>query len=497
MFKTLTGRLAAALFGILLLAGALHAALTFLTTRLHFQEVTQRLNRDLAGHLVHEKILLRGGRVDQGALKEVFHMLMVINPSIEIYLLDPEGRILAFSAPPGRVKRERVGLGPVAQFLRSGDDFPLLGDDPRDAARRKVFSAARIPREGALEGYLYVVLGSEEFDTIAGRLRGSHVLRLSAVLAATGLAVSLGAGLAAFAFLTRRLRRLAAAMDAFRRGGFRELPEPAGGTGGGDEIGELSRTFRQMAERMRDQLRLLAGNDALRRELVANVSHDLRTPLSSLQGYLESLLLREASLPPGERRQQLEAAHRQCLQLGRLVAELFELARLDSRERQPRVEPFAPGELVQDVVQKLRMAAERQQVRLDAELPRDLPLVQADIGLIERVLENLIENALKHTPAGGSVRVALRRENGNVLVRVADTGCGIAREEIPHIFERFYRASRSGPRGEGAGLGLAIAKKIVELHGGTIQVESAPAAGATFAFPLPVHPAPSRAARRA
>jgi signal transduction histidine kinase len=232
--------------------------------------------------------------------------------------------------------------------------------------------------------------------------------------------------------------------------------------------------------------RLEAENIYLRRDLIANVSHDLRTPLAALHGYLETLLVKGASLSEGQRRSYLETAVRQSQHLGTLIAELFELVKLDFRGYEIHPEPVQLGELAQDVLQKFALLAEQKNVALKVDIGPGLPSVQADIGLMERVLENLIDNALRHTHGGGAVSVAVWPEAGRVHVRIADTGSGIAPAEIPQIFERFYRVDKSRASSTGgAGLGLAIVKRIVDLHGARIEVASAPGQGAAFFFDLP------------
>ena len=188
----------------------------------------------------------------------------------------------------------------------------------------------------------------------------------------------------------------------------------------GDEIDRLGATFESMADRMVAQLGELKEADSLRRELVANISHDLRTPLASLRGYLETLQLKNGALAPAERDRYLEAALQHSESLGKLVSELFELSRLQSRETRPSAEPFAVGELIQDVVQKFQLEAQKRQVRLQTEPLGGLPFVLADIGLIERALGNLIDNALKYTPAEGEVRVSVHPGPSTVTVEVAD-----------------------------------------------------------------------------
>jgi len=493
MFNTLYGKLAAVLFGLFCLIGTVAILLTLYATQSYFQEVSQKLNRTLAERMVSEKILMEEGRVNDEVLKEIFHQLMVINPSIELYLLDPQGTILTFSAPPGKVKRRHISLDPIEQFLSGAVDFPILGDDPRSLTRKKVFSAFPIETlGGSIEGYLYIILGGEEFDSVMQVLEESYILRLSVWTVGTILVLTLLAGLLCLKLLTQKLNSLALAMDSFRRGELSAQPDVSSQSDArpsearrGDEIDALGTTFTQMAELIRRQVQHVRQTDQLRRELVADVSHDLRTPVTSLQGYLETLLLKEGALSPQERRGYLEIAAAQSKHLGKLIAELFELAKLNSPETIPHVETFSLGELVQDVVQKFRLAVEQKHVTLQAKLGTDLAFVSADIGLIERVLENLIENALRYTPPGGRITVSLSRMGENIMTQVTDTGCGIPPEDLSHIFDRYYQVGKQQQTSDrGAGLGLAITKRILELHGSAIAVQSAVNRGTTFSFHL-------------
>ena len=152
MFKSLYSKLAAVLTGLFCLVGLAIIVVTIFSTDMYQQEVNQRLNNKLADHIVAERLLMQDNRVNQEALQDIFHMLMVINPSIEVYLLDTEGAILAFSAAPDKVKRKRVELEPVRRLLEGQATIPVLGDDPRSPGGQKVFTAARIPRQGRLQG---------------------------------------------------------------------------------------------------------------------------------------------------------------------------------------------------------------------------------------------------------------------------------------------------------------------------------------------------------
>jgi signal transduction histidine kinase len=490
MRNSLYAKLAMVLLSLFILVGIALVAISVYSTEKYQQEVNQKLNRELAKLIVAENIILQDNNINHKALKEIFHMLMVINPSIEIYLLDPEGTIMAFSAEPGRVKRKSVDLGPVKQWIAGDATLPLLGDDPRDTEGHKVFTAARIAPKNRLEGYLYVILGGETYDSIIQKIQGSFILRLSIWVIASSLLVALSAGLLIFAFLTRRLKRLSSVMEGYEKGTPPEkldLP-PVDHTGSADEIDRLISTFRLMTERINTQVDKLEKADIMRRELVANVSHDLRTPLATLRGYMETLLMKNNNLSAEDRKGYLEIAISHCERLGNLISDLFELAKLESRDTAVLCEPFNLGELVQDVAQKFALTARERHISIVTNSGKDLPFAYADIALIERVLENLLENALRYTPEEGSVSVVMNHVDSHITVEISDTGRGIPEKDLPRIFDRFYQLDKSRKSKSGhSGLGLAITKRILELHGAAIQVQSVMNIGTTFTFDLPVH----------
>jgi len=445
MPRTLYARLAFALLGLFVLVGCLFALIMATSMNMFQQEVSQKLHRDIAGHIVDHNDLQVDSAGAQSSVNRLFQSLMVVNPDVEVYLLDPSGEIRAYSAAPVR-------------------------------------------RDGRLEGYLYVITGGERHDSIASMLRGSYILRLGAAgLLAAALFAAL-AGLVLFALLTRRLRRLSAAVSQFEREGRIDTAAlPPAAPAGGDEIDRLNATFRQMAERIASRMGDLEQADRLRRELVANVSHDLRTPLACMLGYLDTVLMKEGSLDEAERREYLEIAARHGHRLSSLIGELFELACLDANDQPPERELFSLEDLAHDLVQEFALQSREAGIRLEVDARPGLPLVYGNIAMIERVLENLIRNALRHTPRDGRVTLSLSESDGGVAVRLSDTGCGIAPEHIPYIFDRFYQPhqERAEDGGDGVGLGLAIARRILELHGSVIEAHSELARGTTFTFNLP------------
>lgn len=293
------------------------------------------------------------------------------------------------------------------------------------------------------------------------------------------------AALCVFQLFSRRLKRLADAVEAFRAGRLAAPLQLPGADPRGDEIDRLAAHLEQMSAHITEQLAALERLAAQRHELLANVSHDLRTPLASMQGYLEMLLLRHGSLEPAEALNYLETAARQCERIGRLVGDLFDLTRLEEGTMAPQCEDFAAAELAQDVAQKFAREARSRalSLRVDCQGVNGLR-AHADLRMVERVLEHLVENALQHTPPGGEVTLRLGGDARRARFAVHDTGSGIAPELLASLFERYERADRRG--GARVGLRLAITQRLVRLHGGELEVRSTPGQGSCFSFDLPV-----------
>ncbi len=489
MIGTLYTRLALGLFVLLLAVGLLYSTISLYALRQYNASLNQELNRELAQKLVQDRNLINEGRLDQQALQELFALYMTINPSIEIYLLDNEGRILSYSADPEKIKRNTVSMTPIRTLLADMTAYPVLGDDPRSHERQKVFSVTPVPASEQPEGYLYVVLRGEEYDAAELMARSGHFIEMSAWAVLISLSVGMFAGLAVFRLLTRRLTRLRSLVEQFENAGMSRQPRPTWQQqrpAVRDEIDYLGVAFDRMAQRIASQIEQLREKDALRRRLIAQVSHDLRTPLASMQGYVESLRMKRAALSDDEQVRFLDIALEEGQRLSRLVDELFELAALEAREQPPQREPFVPAELVHDVSHKHAPEAGKKRVTITVSGSTTLPLVYADLGMTERVLDNLISNAMTYSPEGGKVELAMSLQDGYVQVCVSDSGPGIPEQDLPHVFEPFYRGEAGSGSGH-AGLGLAIAKRIMSLQGGAISAAIRPTGGAAFTILLPVY----------
>ena len=471
----------------LLILGAVSMAYNYIS---HYvaEEYVLEINQKLYGVVADSTAAvvkpMVNGEVDKAAIKDIMHSMMVINPSVEVYLLDTAGIIITYVAPNKKIKLEKVDLEPVKAFIAAGEDRPFLkGDDPRNPLVKNIFSAAPILEKEILQGYVYIILASEEQMAVVCGLQSSYMYKLGKRMALVTLLTAMLLGLLALWYLTRSLSGVIETVERFKEGDYtaRIAPENTG------DLVTLADTFNGMADQIVTNIEELKSVENLRRELIANVSHDLRTPLAIMQGYVETMLMKNGDLSKENREKYLEIVLNSSQRLSTLIAQLFEYSKLEARQIEAKKEPFYIGELAQDVFATYQILTKEKNIELALEMPTKLPMVFADLGLVERVIQNLMYNAVKFTPNNGKITLELNPTNTFVEIKIADTGPGISEEDQSHIFDRYRKATRKGRSNSGAGLGLAIAKKILELHDASIRVQSKLNEGTAFMFQLPTY----------
>jgi signal transduction histidine kinase len=456
-------------------------------------ETLQSLSQGLAKHIVeHWPSVTHSSNsaAERRALDEVLGMLMVVNPAIEVYVLDSQGRVRAYLGDPKAVLLAQVDLAPIRAFL-GGAALPLLGSDPQDSGPgKKIFSAAMFPPrpgDNAPPGYLYVVLEGQARAQVAGHIGRQRVWQSLALLLGVALLITLTLGLSLFHRLTQPLRQLALRMQAFGPGAGQPLT--SGPTSALDEVQAISASFQVMADRIDRQLIEQAAAQAEHREVVANVAHDLRTPLTALHGHLEALERLGSGTPPEVSRRHLGIALAQSNKVRRLSQQLFELASLQSSQQVLQVEPFRLDELLTDAVQKFSYSADAPAVALGGPPPGPVEL-RGDLHLIERALSNLIDNALRHAPSEQPIQVSLHCETDQVTVIVEDHGPGLPFELARRLDcgQGVREPLIARPGGGFGGLGLAIAQRIATLHGGSLSTRSSSHGGTILCLALPLAP---------
>jgi two-component system OmpR family sensor kinase/two-component system sensor histidine kinase BaeS len=364
---------------------------------------------------------------------------------LDVTLADADGRIVYDSTGKAQGKR-----------LKSGAKSQALPITPTD--------------DGEVIGYLLLSFPGG-LDRL-GQLERQFLDRMRNVLV-IGAALAVGLGLIMGALLSRSLtaplQRLAAAVRAVAAGDLNQRVEVEGSA----EMEEVALAFNEMTT-------ALGASEQQRQNMVADVAHELRAPLSVVQGNLRAILDEVYPLDKAE----ISRLYDETRLLNRLVDDLRELALADAGQLRLHVRPMDVAQVVQPTVESLTMAAEIQEVSLIAQMPADLPTVQADPDRVAQVLRNLLVNSLSHTPPGGSITVSAASAEGVVEIAVADTGEGIAQQDLPHVFERFWRADPARARTGGSGLGLSVAQSLVEAQGGRIWAESTLGRGSTFRFTL-------------
>jgi signal transduction histidine kinase len=366
----------------------------------------------------------------------------------------------------GEITGERVVLADRGGRIVADSEGELIG---QPVGQNWGAPAALIAHDGTPVGALYVGLPGGSSGV------GDFLASANRTLLLVAVAAGLGAVLLILGLSRRILGPVEALTAAARRMEAGDLSQRVEITSD-DEIGDLARAFNRMADG-------LARLEELRRQLVTDVAHELRTPLTNIRGYLEAL--RDGMVEP--ERAVIDSLHEEAMLLHHLVDDLQELSLAEAGGLTLERRPLVLADVVDRATRAVRPRAETEGVALRVDLSEDLPLVDVDPRRIGQVLRNLLDNGLTHTRPGGEILVDARAGDEWVEVGVRDTGAGIAAEDLPHVFERFYRADRSRSRATGgAGLGLAIARQLVEAHGGRIEVESEIGQGTRFTFTLPV-----------
>lgn len=485
MFRTLFARLSAAL---VVLSLVLSVALVFILQSSHrsfYLEIEQKLHRQLAERLAAE--VADGGA---GALEpalEKIRQLATLDPGIAAYGLSNDGTITGSSRPSAEVRRSRIALAPILRFIEGTAGWPLLAEDPAVERGTTIFSAARIaPATGT--HYFYITLGSP----YEGRLAlpaGDRPYSLSEAvwLTLANIAAVLAIAVVMVALITRPIRGLRHAMETFDASDFAvRAPYSAAGRFSGHEIDRLGEIFDAMAGRIAAQIERLRRSDEARRELYENVSHDLKTPLTSLQGYIQTLLLKNDSLGAEQRQRYLTILNRQAEQLGEMVEQISDLARLETPALRLQLQEIRLADLLDQMLNDVRPQIEAKRIKIDVNPIAPSVRLRVDPGLMARALANVIVNAIQAIPEGGEIRIRVVHEDTKVAVMVGDSGPGLRVKDVERVFVRHYRGSPGRHLASpGMGLGLAITRKIIELHRGAVVASNSDLGGAELRISLP------------
>ena len=455
-------------------------------------ESEQNLHLSLAANLARDNPLLQEGVYDHQALKNLFHTLMVLGPAFEFYFVDPTGVILTHSITPSLIKRDRIDLTPLIQLTQNQVSLPIYGDDPQHKTRQKIFSAAPVFSGSELIGYLYVIVTGERYESAYNRVDSDRQAELSMVMLVGALVFLFIVMLGIFYYFTRPLRRLNHDMQLLKNAGFDKsaLALTPWMPNSSNEVHQLGVAFEEMVNQINEQFNQLQQSDVRRRELLADISHDLRTPLSSLQGYIEMIADKGTAITAQTREKYIDIVLKNTLQLKLLIDQIFELTHLEGGQVTLNFETFNLAELLYDIMAKFNLQTHAKNIDISVVPTSSYTQVHSDIAKLERVISNLLENAIRHTSKNGKIVLAIEEINDTQCkLTISDNGTGIKAEELSYIFDTRYRASNAiQDKNKHTGLGLAITKKLLELLKSDIKVKSTLGEGTEFSFNLKREP---------
>jgi signal transduction histidine kinase len=456
-------RFALMIFSLIMLLGCCFIAIAyFFITRYH-EAGTQLLNKSVAEHVAKFASPFTATGVDAKKADSVFYNAMVLNPGAEVYFLDTAGKIIAYHEDEVKLLKDVIPTAPLKEYIESKGTKYIKAIDPRDPSDPKIFSAAVVPQQDGNVGYIYVILNSKRSESIIDTLFGNHVFNLAAISFLAVIFLSLAFSLLYLKRLSKNYTQMIAVLQKFEQGDY----SARFNFNRHNELAPITQTFNRMADLLSSAIDKLTISESERKNFIAGISHDLRTPLAIARGYTETLLLRreDNSMKPADRAYYTELVYSKLLQIENMVKQLFELSKMESAEFKAAKEPFVISEILQEVIDAFQLIAKENKIMLRSAITHSHVWVNADVSMMERVFQNLLENAHKVTPEGGNVEVSLTVQDANLIFHIKNTGAPLSSELLHWINHSTDGAALLSGRPAAAGLGLIIVQKILFLHG--------------------------------
>ncbi len=455
-------------FVLITVLSLLFGFITYFAATGFYQATTQLVNKDVAAHIARfTSPFDKKGSIDREKADSVFYQAMVISPSVEVYFLDKAGKVIAYHGAASEIQLNRVSMLELREYLASGGKKFILGPDPRDPDDPKIFSAAPVVSGRDSLGFIYVILNSKDYRSVAAVLikgyAGGLLIKLLLLILPATLIVTI--------IYVRRLQRnfdkMVLVLDRFEAGDF-TARFPANYR---DDLAPVSNVFNEMADLLVLNIDDLQKNVRWRQEFTANISHDLRTPLAIARGYAETLYLdaEPPSIQPEDRREYLKLVVGKILAVEHMVQQLLDLSKIEASGQDPDRQPFVLSEIVQEFMMSTRRTAEENSVSLTYADDGYHSWIEADIRMMERVIQNLLINAISYSPAGSQIDCLLETGDGRLTFRVTNPG-----SPLPARYETWINSGspvEKSLRPQGSGLGLAIIKQIILLHHFRISYE--------------------------
>ena len=445
-------------FTLITIICLLFMGITYLSTSNFHEASMQLLNKDVAAHIAKFTSPFKDGGIDKKKADSVFYDAMVLSPSAEVYFLDTSGKVIAYHADTKDIKQWTLPLENIKKLIASQGKEYIKGPDPREPDNPKIFSAAEVLNGYQQLGYIYVILGSNK--NITRMLYNSYFNGLIIKVFFVIIILSI---LFSFFYINRfqkSFNYMLVILEKFQNGDF-EARFPVNKNG---ELEPVTTAFNKMADLLVYSIDKITKSEKERKDFIANISHDLRTPLAIARGYTETLLMKkEKHISPEEEGEFLQLVYKKMVQVEYMVKQLFDLSKMESVAFMPNKEPFVFSEILQEIVHESLSSAQEKNIQIDSSNSQDASWIFADVGMMERVIQNLVVNAIKYTPQNGSIKVSLEKDSGMLIFKIQNSG-QILNQQMIHWFNDLKDTNLLSNRPANKGLGLVIVKKILQLH---------------------------------
>jgi len=481
-------RLTIVIFSLIAMLGLLFIIITYLATTNYHQASTQLLNKDVAKHVAKFTSAFTTSGINKRKADSVFKDAMVLNPNVEVYFLDTSGKVIYFHASEKEIKERNVALIPVKKFILSSGEKYIKGTDPKDPEHKKIFSVAEVGGEKGIEGYIYVILGSKQSDSMMDLLFDSHILNLALKTFIVIILLSFIFSLLYLKRLRNKFQKIISVLQRFENGDY----EARFNLQAQDELEPVTHAFNKMADLLSSAISKLTKSEQERKNFIAIISHDLRTPLSIARGYTETLFLKreKGDITKEEQEQYSQLIYNKMLQIENMVKQLFELSKMEAVEFKPQKEPFVLSEIVQETINTFQLIASEKKISLNCTQCLYHVWINADISMVERVVQNLTDNALKNTPEMGSIQVVIAVEKDEVVFTIENDGKPFSDNLLQWINNFKEGGALLEKRPAKQGLGLVIVQKILHLHNTSLKAYMHNSKN-VLSFRLPVYIVPS------
>jgi signal transduction histidine kinase len=448
----------------------------------YYQASTQWLNKDVAAHIAKFTSPFDKGGLNKQKADSVFYNAMVISPSVEVYFLDTTGRVIYFHGAPNEVKQPVISLEAIREYLDKSGQIYIKGPDPRDPTNPKIFSAARVQNKSGIIGYIYVILGSTEYRSVTNVIFRSHAAGLLLEIFLFILLATIILTLLYVNRLQRNFRKLIGVLRKFESGDLTARFEESEK----NELTPVTHAFNKMSGMLVDHIERLKRAEVERRDFTTNISHDLRTPLAIARGYAETVSLNlennQAGQPENAGYSKLIISNIQAVE--HMVQQLLDLSKMESAAVSLQKQPFIFSEIVQEFIHSFALTAQEKKIIIKTVDCENAAWIHADIHMMERVIQNLLTNALKFSPDQGQILIQLRNQHNELIFEISNQGEPMRGALIAWLNDNKPDASNTRPHNHG--LGLVIVKTILHLHHFPMEAGFFEGPGNRISFRMPV-----------